>query len=247
MRRLFLVIGLASCAGRGVVAAGAEAWDANRVDDAIEAWSEVADRGPPSGIVLYDVGTAWLRKGNAARAIVQLRAAGARRPRDGAVNHNLALARAELGAVPPPVELAAGWMSVVTPGELAAIAWLLAALGSGLVSYARLREEGPLHRSSLAASGLGLLLVGLWVGATAVRGAADHREHPIAVVRVATTALRDGPVADASPRTQLRLGSEVRLEQSRGDFWLVVDGRDRRGWVAAAALVYPLGFEGGAH
>jgi len=237
-----VVLGL-GCGGGGVVPSGAAAWEDNRVDDAIAAWSEAAERGPPSGIVLYDVGTAWLRKGDAPRAIVQLRAAGARRPRDGRVNHNLALARSELGAVPPPVGLAASWMSVVTPGELAAIGWLLIALGSGLVVSHGVRESTPLRRSPLAVSALGMVLGGLFLGLTAAQGAADHRQHPVAVVQVDSTPLRDGPMVDAAARTKLREGSEVRLEQRRGDFWLVVDGRDRRGWVASAALVYPLGFE----
>ncbi len=242
--RWVLLFGLLGCGGRGVVAAGAERWDANRVEEAITAWSEAADRGPPSGIVDYDIGTAWLRLGDASRAIVHLRAAGARRPRDGSVNHNLALARAELGAVPPPVELAAGWMSAVTPGELAAIGWLVILLGSGLVSaHAWRRPDEPLRRSAPAVSGLLLVGVGLAIGATAVQGAADHRKHPVAVVQVELTPLRDSPAIDSQARTQLRFGSEVRLEQRRGDFWLVEDGRERRGWVAAASLVYPLGFE----
>ncbi|MEN0067538.1 MAG: hypothetical protein AAGA48_35730 [Myxococcota bacterium] len=232
------------CAGGGVVADGAAIYDENRVDDAVTTWSEVDEAGPPSGIVLYNIGTAWLRKGDAPQAIAHLRAAGARRPRDGAVNHNLALARAELGAVPPPVGLAAGWMAVVTPGELAALGWLLILLGSGMVvaHVVRANNADPLRRSAAGVGGLGLVLAGLGIGYVAVQGATDHRRHPVAVVAVESTPLRDSPRVDAQSRSRLRLGSEVRLEQQMGDFWLVVDGKERRGWVARAAMVVPLGF-----
>lgn len=241
--RGWMVGGLIGCSGGGVVADGAATLDEGQLDAAIETWSAATARGPASGIVEYNVGTAWLRRGDAPRAIVHLRAAGARRPRDGAVNHNLALARAELGAVPPPVGLARGWMSVVTPGELAGLGWLVVAVGSGLVFAHARRETEPVWTSAMGLGGLGLVVAGLVTGTIAMRGAADHAAHPVAVVASATAPLRLGPSVDAASETTLRQGSEVRLELQRGDFWLVVDGRTRRGWVAAAALVYPLGFD----
>lgn len=213
----------------GVVADGAEAFEAGRLDEAIEIWSEAKEGSwRASGIVEYNLGTAWYRKGDWPRAIAHLRAAARLRPRDGAIHHNLALARAELGLVPPPASLPASWMAVLTPGELGVLGLLLTSLGSILLVSGRLAGRGR-------APGLGLLAVGLVVGGVSSWGGVQLAWHPIGVIVDDEAVLRDAASVNAGERFRLDPGSEFRIERSYGGFALVVDGRGRRGWLAQSA------------
>ena len=219
-----------SIAAAGVVDDGANAFEAGQLDQAISAWEAPRDEGArASGIVEYNLGTAWLRKGDAPRAIARLRAAGRLRPRDGAIHHNLALARSELDTVPPAMLLPSAWMSVVTPGELGLLGLLLALLGSGWVVGHRL------GRTTSQLPGLGFLTVGLVIGGIASVGSSSLANHPIAVIVDAEAVLRDAPSVNAGERFRLGPGSEVRVDRQYQAFMLIEDGHGRRGWLAAGA------------
>lgn len=221
---------LICAAHAGGVAEGVEAYDAGQLDAAVEAWDAPRSEGRgTSAVAAYNIGTAYLRKGDAPRSIVHLRAAARLRPRDGDIQHNLAVARAMLGAVPPAVGLPDTWMSVVTPGELGLLGLLLAALGSVAIGAHRV-GRGPGR-----GTGAALLLGGLVVGGAAVRGATLLQQHPVAVVTEPEAVLRDGPAVDAGEHHRLPAGSEVRVERSYQGFYLIEDSRGRRGWLAAGA------------
>ncbi len=241
---------VASLAHAGAVAEGAAAYDEGRLDEAIEAWGGVADEGGrASGVLSYNLGTAWLRKGDAPRAIAHLRAAARLRPRDGAVHHNLALARSELGVVPPAAPLPAGWMAVVTPGELGLLGLLLTVLGSAWLVHewwqrggrpSELLRAGSGDRqvrpvSPVRAAALALLVGGLLVGGTSAVGAQRLAAHPIAVVVDSEAPVRDDASVNAGVPFRLPLGAEVRVDRTYHGFLLVEDGRGRRGWLAAGA------------
>ncbi|MEQ1507770.1 MAG: tetratricopeptide repeat protein, partial [Myxococcota bacterium] len=126
----------------GAVADGSTAFDQGNLDAAIAAWDQArADGATPSGVIEYDLGIAYYRKGDLPRSIARFRAAERLRPRDGAVQHNLALARAGLTNLATPASTA-GWRQVVTPGELGVIGILLTALGSLGILVRRVRTAG---------------------------------------------------------------------------------------------------------
>lgn len=215
----------------GPVEDGAKAFDAGQLDEAIAAWEEpVLEGGRASGVLAYNLGTAWLRKGEPARAIAHFRAAARLRPRDGEIQHNLALARSELGAVPPAVLLPAAWMSVLTPGELGLLAVLITAMGSLFIGLQHTGRPGP----GRVVGGV-VLVVGLGLGAEASRGSARLAHHPVAVVVDDEAVARDAASVNAEERFRLPLGTEVRVERTYRGFILVEDGRSRRGWVAQGA------------
>ena len=206
-----------------VVGDGSAAFDAGQLDQAITVWSGAG--GSPSGVVQYDLGVARYRSGDFPRAVARFRGAARLRPRDGNVQHDLALSRSELDSgVPPPVSLAS-WTQVLTPGELGLLGFLVTGLGSLLTFPRRTRLGG----AATLAVGLASGLLGSWA-------AFDQRAHPVAVVVDQTLILRDAASVNAGERLRLPPGTEVRVERKAGEFLLVVDGRDRRGWAPANGL-----------
>jgi hypothetical protein len=233
MTGLFLSCALALA---GPVGDGADAFEDGRLDEAVAIWEE-AMGGAPSGVLLYNLGTAWYRKGDPPRAVAYLRAAQRLRPRDGSVHHNLALARSELDRVPPPAEGPVAWSLVVTPGELGLLAVLLTGLGSLLLA-------GGVRQRSWTGAGAASWGLGIALGSVASIGAYRLEAHPIGVVVDAPVALRDAASLQGRPRHDLPVGSEVRVERRYGGFLLVEDGRGRRGWVPDGGVVVPVGREG---
>lgn len=225
-----MIVWMVGMAHAGIVGDGATAFADGQLDAAIAAWEQArADGGQPSGIVEYDLGVAWYRKGDLPRAAARFRAAARLRPRDPNVHHNLALVRSGLAGVPEPAA-DPGWMQVVTPGELGLLGVLLAAVGSLLVTV------GPVVLSGGRPAGVAVLAVGIGCGSVGVWGAHEEALHPIAVVVDEEVVLRDAASVDAGERLRLPVGTEVRVERSLDGFLLIEDGRDRRGWVAANAI-----------
>ena len=92
MALLFLLS--ASLARAGAVEDGAASFAKGDLDEAIAAWeSASADGHEPSGVIAYNLGIAWYRKGDFPRSVAHFRGAAHHRPRDANVLHNLALAR----------------------------------------------------------------------------------------------------------------------------------------------------------
>jgi hypothetical protein len=224
---------LVAC-GDPAVTEGHTAFAEGRVEDAVATWDAAAGE-EPSGVLAYDLGTAYHRMGQLPRSIAWLRAAERVRPRDGNVHHNLALARADLGTgIPEPVELPAGWMAVATPGELGLLGLLVTVVGSACAAAARWR---PARFGTLRGLAALLLAAGVVGGGVGAWGAAAAIDHPVAVVAQAEVPVRDAATVDAGERFVLPAGTEVQVERSNGAFLLVEDGRGRRGWIPVNAVV----------
>ncbi len=225
------MIWFVSLALAGAVSDGAAAYEEGDLVGAVEAW-EGGLGSVPSGALLYNLGTAWYRRGDPARAVAYLRGALVLRPRDGSVHHNLALARSELGSVPPPVDPPVSWSLVVTPGELGLLGVAVTGLGS-LLLVVGVRREG------LTAPGAVALAAGLLVGGAATWGGLQHQWHPVGVVVDHAISLRDAASLEGRPRSELPVGTEVRVDRHYAGFLLVEDGRGRRGWLPDGAVLLP--------
>ena len=213
----------------GPVADGAAAMDEGQLDDAIAVWEPVASAGG-SGVVLYDLGLAWHLKGEPARALAYWRAAGALRPRDANIHHNLAVVRSELGgAVPVPVGPAMGWMGILSVTELGLLGLLCTAVGSmGALAWRKGRSQ------AMGTVALMFAASGLVAGGLAVSG--WRAQHPVLVVVAEAAVARDAADVQAGVRFSLPTGTELSELRRSGPFVLVEDGGGRRGWVAGAAV-----------
>ncbi len=226
-----LLLGVAWAASFGE---GVERWQAGDAAGARAVWEEVAREGWGSGRLKYNLGNAYYRAGDRPRAIAWWRAAAQLRPRTGAINHNLALARSELRRVPPPAPVPAVWMQVFTPGELSLLGLLLAAAGSGMLAARVVRRGRGARLLPLASWAMGALLV-----AVATWGWWVQRAGPIGVVVDRPAEVRDAPSVDAGARFELPPGSEVAVVREAGPFLLVETGDGERGWVADGAIFRP--------
>jgi len=227
-----MALWLGCVAAAGVLEDGARAVEAGNLDEAVQVWSAVSEEGGrTSGVLAYNLGTVQLRRGELPQAIAHLRAAARLRPRDGAIHHNLALSRAELGLVPPPAPLPSAWMSVVTPGELGLLGLLGTLLGSLLLVIGSRSAVGRIRGSAVG-------VLGLAVGVVAIVGGARLEHQPIAVIlgeQGDDAVLRDAASVNAGVRLRLPAGTEVQVQRDYAGFFLVEDGRGRRGWLAQSA------------
>lgn len=214
---------------------GAVAMDRGDWDGAIAAYSEVPR---PSWVVQYNLGAAWYRAGDPARAIAYYRGAAQTRPRNGDLAHSLAIARDAVGDPPMPVDPPRAWQAFLSSWELGLAGVLLLASGSGLAIA--LRQRGRALAWSVLPVLLGLLLL-----VTALLGVRAEREHAVAVVVDAPAVVREAARPDAAQRFVLPPGSEVRTERTLGGFHLVSTGDGRRGWVPTGA-VFAVGIPGPA-
>lgn len=229
-----MIIALLSFALAGPVEQGAEAWERGAIDEAVAAWSGALDHGRGSATLHTNLGVAWYRKGDPARAIAHWRMARVLSPRDGDAAHNLAVVRAEIDGAPPPVGGLPPALQLATVGEygvLGSLALLVASVGAW-VARARRASVVPW---------LGVAAIGAALAAACLTGLRDLELHPGAVVVDREIALRVDPDLAAPVVRRLPPGAELRVERTVGDFVLLAPGEGARGWAprASVAIVGP--------
>lgn len=208
-------------------------------DRAIEVF-EQAGGDAPSSVVLFDLGDAYWRKGDVARALASWRAAHDLAPRDADTSHNLALARGSISGLPEPVPAPYGWMEFATPGELGFLG-CLTLLGAATGAARRRRRlaagddptEAPLLWASPWAAGWA---AGALLGAVAVGGAHAASDRPITVVVEPDVPLRVEPLAESGTSGTLPAGAEVVVHAMAGAFRLVETSDGTSGWVVDDVL-----------
>jgi hypothetical protein len=213
----------------GPVEQGAIAWEQGAIDEAIAAWTGALDHGRGSATLHTNLGVAWYRRGDPARAVAHWRMARVLSPRDGDAAHNLAVVRAEIEGAPPPVGGLPPALQLATVGEygvLGAISLLTASVGAWV---ARARRGSVLPW-------LGVAAVGAIFAAACLTGLHDLEHHPGAVVVDREVALRVDPDPAAPVVRRLPPGAELRVERAVGDFVLLAPGEGARGWAPRASV-----------
>ena len=216
---------------------GNQAYSAGHYDVAIEAYESVRRGGQTSGALEFNLGNAWVKRGDFGRAIAAYARAARLLPRDPDLAANLAFAR-EQAKLEPPVPPV--WQRLLFPFAAAASSATLALVATTvwwafwLLLAARLLvpERVVLSRAA-AVVGLAWLVIGAsWM----FRGAELEAANAAVVVAPGETPARFEPSITGTEHFALTPGASLAVLEERGD-WLQVRRADGlRGWIPADAV-----------
>ena len=217
---------------------GNQAYADGRYDEAIGAYQAVRAAGWESGALEYNLGNAYMKRGDIGRAVASYERAVRRLPRDPDVAANLAFARERAAIEPPSLPL---WQRLLAPfatratsGELTAafaVAWLTlwAALSVRLFLPSARLALGRL--AAVAGLPAAVLAVSLVVRLTAIETADAG-----VIVAAGETAVRFEPSPSGTEHFVVGPGTDVILGEERAGWRLVSRADGRRGWVPADAV-----------
>ena len=217
---------------------GNQAYADGRYDEAIAAYQAVRAAGWESGALEYNLGNAYMKRGDIGRAVASYERAVRRLPRDPDVAANLAFARERAAIEPPSLPL---WQRLLAPfatratsGELTAafaVAWLTlwAALSVRLFLPSARLALGRL--AAVAGLPAAVLAVSLVVRLTAIETADAG-----VIVAAGETAVRFEPSPGGTEHFVVGPGTDVILGEERDGWRLVARADGRRGWVPAGAV-----------
>jgi tetratricopeptide (TPR) repeat protein len=231
---------------QGVAAAGrdpTEAWvqanaafRAGRYGDAVAAYEGLLAEGFDDGELYYNLGNAYLRRGELPRAIAAFRAAQARLPRNEDVDANLRFARAQVqDAVAPPEPSSAlralfFWHYGLSPRELVTTGLAVYVLFWPVLAAAVVSRRRPWR---YPAAVLGLALAAL-VPSVALRIAAPTT---VAVVNRPELPVYSGLGATNVVRFRLHAGAEA-LVMGSDEGWVRIRLADgMQGWVPSDTVL----------
>lgn len=219
-------------------------YDSGDYPAAVECFESLETTGIHNGHLLYNLGNAWYRSGDPARALLAYRRAALYLPRDGDLKANLGSARDQTQddlAAPdirePLLETLLAPYDALSKRELLLLglaSWVLLFVLLGIRNY-RTVPFGRLSAVALAS----LALFGL-LGAGVRSYQTEH--HPIAIVVVDEATVRSGRDLHSTDLVRLHAGAELKVLQ-RGERWMQVAlSTGTRGWLPAEALglVQPL-------
>jgi hypothetical protein len=204
---------------RQIFAEGAEAYEREQYDRAIEAWSRLVDRGVGGPDVLYNLGTAYLRKGDLGHAVLYLERARRALPGSEDVRANLEVARARQldrvvgGDGEPFVQR----LATALPSDL--VSWIF--LGTWAGAFALLivlRRVASTRRTVLALAAGALLLVAVPTGLVIGLQVFVARTVREAVVMTPTLQAKELPAAQARVAFEVHAGLKVRVLEAEGRF-----------------------------
>ena len=200
--------------------------------------------GTHNGHLLYNLGNAWYRAGDPARALLAYRRASLYLPRDGDLAANLESVRGQTkDDLDPPdtrstlASTLLGPYDALSQRELLLVGGIAWALFMLLLAW-RTRRELPY--------GLGLVLL---TGSVAVfglvgGGARSYQtsHSPIAVVLSPEVTVRSGRDVRSTDLVRLHAGAEVRALEEHDDWTQVLLSNGTRGWLPreSLGLVQPL-------
>lgn len=230
---LALVLVLAACAARAELPAVGAAEHAAAGGDyhtAVQYYEQALSTRGFSAPVLFNLGNAWLRLGQPARAILEYERALVLAPGSAAIAANLAAAQQRAGVTPP---LVGPWLATVRHFSFDTYAWAgLGAVWMLCAGVVLLCVNGLTRRLARTL----ILVAAVTLCVTADAAALCWSDLYRAVVQE-PTALHVAPAASAATSGSLREGEVVWIQDRYGGFELVRTGDGHSGWVGAATAI----------
>lgn len=204
---------------RQLFSEGAQAYDREQYDRAIEAWTRLLERGFGGADVLYNLGTAHLRKGDLGRAVLYLERAQRVDPGSEDVRAHIEIARARqldrvVGAEGEPFfQRLAG----AVPAD--AVAWIfLAAWLSAFGLLLARRRASPAWSTLLALASAASFAIAVPAGLMVANQIYVARTVREAVVMKQTLQARELPATQGRVSFEVHAGLKVRVLGAEGAF-----------------------------
>lgn len=209
-----------------IFAAAAQAYDENRLTDAMQGWEALLQAHQVLPEVFYNLGNASYRHGDLGKAIWAYRRAQRLAPRDPDIRANLGFAAQSAGITLPEIK---PWNAVLL--EFSRQEWLVvgAICFWLLIGTAAAWIVWP--RSRVITRPAAWILLGLMLVASA--GIAQYRtlsQRPECVVMTPDQRVLSSPLETATPLLGLPVGSIVRQLDQREN-WIEVQAAGTRGWL----------------
>lgn len=207
-----------------------------RYAEAVEIYESIRASGVEDGVLYYNLGNAYFKRGRLGFAILNFERALKLMPGDQDLRANLAFA-SELvsgGLEPPPLPLAIGWLvdlyRSALPGALARALSLAFLLGGACLTVLLLDRWPRLRSPALAALGASGV-VALLAGASLVAKVRAESSRIEAIVVTENAYVRSGP-GESSPRlAEIHEGLKLRILGEREGFLQVSLANGLTGWV----------------
>jgi tetratricopeptide (TPR) repeat protein len=212
------------------IAAAAQAAAGGDYRAAVRGYEQIVDKEGFSSPVLFNLGNAWLRLGNPARAILNYERALVLSPRSAAIAANLAAAQQRAGLMPQGV---GPWLAAARYFSFDTYLW--AGLGALWVLCAALILM-CLHGTARRIARPLILLAVLTLCVSADAAVLEWPDLQRAVV-MAPAVMHLAPAPSAATSGTLQEGEVVWLQGQYAGFNFVRTADGRTGWLAAAAAV----------
>jgi tetratricopeptide (TPR) repeat protein len=229
---LVLLIVAASTAGadQPSLAATAQAAASGDYRTAVRNYEMILDKDGFSAPVLFNLGNAWLRLGNPARAILEYERALVLSPHNAPIEANLAAARQRAGLLPQEV---GPWLAAARYFSFDAYVWAgLAALWVLCATLVLVCLNGAARRIARPL----ILVAAVTLCVSADAAVLEWPDLQRAVV-LAPAVMHLAPAQSAATSGSLQEGEVVWLHEQYAGFNFVRSGDGRTGWVGAGAVV----------
>ena len=222
--------------------AGAAAYTEGRWEEALSDWEHISDLGVESAQLFYNIGNAWFKQENYAKAILFYERALKADPSFADARFNLEFADSftqDRIEVLPEFFLktwSRKFRQLMRSDSWAALSLVFFAVFLAMLLVFLLGSSSRARRAAFF-SGIALLLLSLLCFSSAARLRADALKADRAVVMTAVTPVRSTPGADSTKDLFiLHEGTRVRILDEVGEWKNIEISDGRRGWIRSNAL-----------
>jgi hypothetical protein len=218
-----------------------KAYETGKYSEAAKNYENLAASQGPGGAVYYNLGNAYFKQGDLARATLNYLRARRLMPRDVELNENLEYARSlasDEAKQPDSFPLAAlmdSFKNRFSLGELALIASLALAVWTALLCAVIYMDPSPFRRL-INRMGTLVLLGSLIIFGSLALGAYEDRTSPHGIIMPDRIEVHAGPGADFSTVFILHAGAEVSVTRYRNDWAKISFPGAGSGWAPAGAF-----------
>jgi tetratricopeptide (TPR) repeat protein len=196
--------------------------------DAAAAYETILKTGAQSPALLFNAGNAEFKAGHLGLAISAYRQAEQLAPRDAELRANLAFVRNQVQGATVRESRWQNWVGSFTLNEGAV---LTAVFFWALLGLLTLRQIRPALAPKLRGATQWAVVLVLVSGVVLMLQTINHFQSSVAVVTGAETAARSGPFDDAQSAFTTHDGAELRVLDRHDNWFQVVNGAGKSGWL----------------